>query len=108
MIHFTATMTVVDSIYLNKRGTENWTSAWAYYRITSIGGQMGDPIEVALVKWPTFEDIDVVGDLDKAVVTNPGDTGYTSALTNFTDLLQKKWHIEHEQSVLIGLRGREV
>ena len=100
-------MQVCDSIYLNKRGNESFTNVWAYYRITSVGGDLGDHIELALLTWPDFRDIDVVGDLDKAVVVNPSDTGYNSAYPNTIQLLAKKWNIDHEQSVLIGLRFRE-
>ena len=81
---------------------------WAYYRITSIGGKDGDNIEVCLVRWPGFEDIDIVGDEDKAIVVNPGDTGYASAFPNVCELLMKKWKIDHEQSVLIGIRARNL
>jgi len=101
-------MEVTDTIYLNKRGKEAETWFWAYYRITSLGGQEGDHIEVSLLTWPTFDDINVVGDLDKAIVVNASDTGYTSAYPNVCDLLQKKWKIDHEQSVLIGFRPRQV
>jgi hypothetical protein len=97
---------VSDSIYLNKRGNETFTGVWVYYRLTSLG-KLGDSIEVALLTWPDFKDIDVVGDIDKAVVVNPGDTGYVSAYPNFTTLLQKKWNIDHEKSVVIGIRVRE-
>ncbi len=100
-------MDVTDTIYLNKRGNESNTSSWAYYRITSRGNE-GDPIELSLLTWPEFEDMDVVGDLDKAIVVNPSDTGYRSAYPNFTDLLQRKWNINHEQSILIGFRARHV
>jgi hypothetical protein len=97
---------VMDSIYLNKRGHEQNTSHWAYYRVTSLGGGLGDHIQVCLVQWPSFSDIDVVGDAKKATVVNPSDTGYNSAFPNLLELLSKKWNIDHEQSTLIGLRAR--
>jgi hypothetical protein len=42
-----------------KRGYDSDTSKWAYYRISSTG-DMGDNIEMCLVSWPSFEDIDEV------------------------------------------------
>lgn len=100
-------MIVMDAIYLDKRGS--WvTSDWAYYRITSLGGQEGDHIEVCLVKWPTFADLDMVGDEKKSAVINPWDTGFASAYPNFCVLLKNKWNITHTDEGLIGLRPREV
>ena len=69
---------------------------------------MGDHIEVCTLEWPTFKDLDFVGDLQKAVVTNPSDTGYASAYPNLLTLLKKKWNIEHKDDDLIGIRVREV
>ena len=101
-------MTVLDSIYLNKRGDESNTASWAYYRITSIGGSEGDHIQVCLLGFPAFEDIDVVGEEKKAVVVNPFDTGFVSAYPNLCNMLRKKWDIDHERSWLIGIRRREI
>jgi hypothetical protein len=98
-------MEFADSIYLNKRGDPHDTSKWAYYRITSRG-DLDDPIEVCLLKWPTFEDIDIVGELDKAKVVNPGDTGRSSAFPNICKLLKNKWNIDHNIDDLIGIRER--
>jgi hypothetical protein len=100
-------MTVTDTIYFNTRGNEFSTWVWAYYRITSKG-QTGDNIEVCLLKWPSFEDINIIGDEHKAVVVNPADTGYNSAYPNVCELLKNKWGIDHEKSILIGLRPRDV
>ena len=55
-----------------------------------LGGKDGDNIEVCLVRWPGFEDIDIVGDEDKAIVVNPGDTGYASAFPNVCELLNEE------------------
>ena len=90
-----------DMIYLDKRGS-NLDNDWAYYRITSEGG-VGDPIELCLVKWPTFEDIDEIVSPESAVVVNQGDTGYTSAYDNFGKVLKKKWNIRHSDDKLIGM-----
>jgi hypothetical protein len=100
-------MTVVDTIFLNKRGYPADTSKWAYYRITS-GGGLGDHIEVCTLEWPLFKDLDVVGDEKKAVVVNPNDTGYMSAYPNLLALLAKKWDIKHSDDDLIGVRVRDV
>jgi hypothetical protein len=100
-------MKTVDAIYLNKRGNPQDTSAWAYYRITSQGKD-GDHIEVCLLRWPTFEDLDVVGDEQKSVVINPSDTGFASAYPNMCTLLQNKWNIRHSDEDLIGIRARDV
>jgi hypothetical protein len=100
-------MTLVDQIYLNKRGNRSFTNVWAYYRITSFGEE-GDHIELCLVKWPTFEDIDEVAAADKAVVVNPGDTGFASAYPNILTVLKSKWNIDHSDDDLIGLRFRDV
>jgi hypothetical protein len=97
---------VLDSIYLNKRGHEQDTQHWAYYRVTSLGGQLGDHIQVCLLAWPLLSDIDVVGEEDKALVVNPADTGFIYAYPNLCKLLKKKWNIDHEQSILIGMRVR--
>jgi hypothetical protein len=99
-------MEMVDAIYLNKRGDPQDTSKWAYYRITSEGKD-GDHIEVCLVSWPSLEDLDVVGDEQKAAVINPNDTGFASAYPNICNLLRNKWNIEHRDEDLIGLRVRE-
>jgi hypothetical protein len=97
---------VLDSIYLNKRGHELDTRHWAYYRVTSLGGNDGDHIQVCLLTWPLLSDIDVVGEEDKAPVINPADTGFRSAYPNLCGLLGQKWNIDHEQSTLIGMRVR--
>lgn len=98
---------VLDSIYLNKRGHEQNTQHWAYYRVTSLGGGLGDHIQVCMLEWHSLSDIDIVGDEDKASVLNPADTGFNSAYPNLCNLLNKKWSINHEQSILIGMRVRE-
>jgi hypothetical protein len=100
-------ITVVDAIYLNKRGSPSDTSQWAYYRVTSQGSQ-GDHIEVCLLNWPSFEDLDLVGDEQKAVVVNPGDTGFASAYPNMCTLLRNKWNVDHCDDDLIGIRVREI
>ncbi len=101
-------MMVADHIYLNTRDNSFSTWIWAYYRITSQGGKEGDNIEVCLLKWPTLEDINIVGDEEKAIVVNPADTGYNSAHLNVCQLLKKKWDIDHEKSIFIGFRSREI
>jgi|SRR5208337_536895 len=98
---------IFDSIYLNKRGHPEDDSHWAYYRVGSWGKD-GDDIEVCLVQWPTFTDIDVVGDEFKAIVVNPSDTGYNSAYPNLCELLKNKWHIDHSDEDLIGFIVREI
>jgi hypothetical protein len=101
-------MKTVDAIYLNKRGNPHDTSDWAYYRITSQGKD-GDHIEVCLLRWPTFEDLDVVGDERKAPVVNPLDTGFSSAYPNMCKVLLHKWNIAHNaEEDLIGIRERNV
>jgi len=92
--------TSIDSIYLNKRGSQN-TGNWAYYRFTSLGKQ-GDMISVCQVEWPSFKDIDEIGDTDKAVVSTPGLTGMAHAYPTMISLLKDKWNIDHEQSIIIG------
>lgn len=91
-------------IYLYKDGHPQDTSFWKYYRISSEG-KMGDHIEVCLVEWPTFKDIDKPGEIDKAPVINPADTGFTSAYPNFLTLLKNKWGIEYRDEDLIGVIG---
>jgi hypothetical protein len=98
---------IVDAIYLNKMGSYNITSNWVYYRITSHGKE-GDHIEICLLKWPTFEDIDVISDVQKSAVVNPGDTGFASAYPNICTLLKKKWNVDHSDDDLIGLRFHEI
>jgi len=98
---------MVDCIYLNKRGKPMDTSAWASYRVSSFGA-FGDPIELCLVGWPTFQDIDEIVSPDKAVVVNPFDTGYASAYPNLLAVLKSKWNIEHQDEDLIGVRVREI
>jgi hypothetical protein len=98
---------VLDSIYLSKRGDLQNTSSWAYYRVRSWGKD-GDNIAVCLVQWPSFTDIDVVGEELKAVVENPGDTGFSRAYPNLVGLMQTKWNVDHDASVLIGAIVREV
>jgi hypothetical protein len=59
-----------------------------------------------LLKWPTFEDLDMVGNEQSAVVVNPGDTGFASAYPNLCALLRNKWNIKHSDEDLIGIRVR--
>jgi hypothetical protein len=99
---------ILDSIYLNKRGDPANTSAWAYYRIRSLGGKEGDDIEICMVRWPTFDDLDVIGDEFKAIVVNPSDTGYTSAFPNLCEVLKNKWNIDHKIDDLIGFIPRQI
>jgi hypothetical protein len=80
---------MVDSIYLNKGSKPMDTGQWNYYRISSFG-EMGDPIEICLLKFPEF------------------DTGYESAYPNLLAVLKSKWNIEHSDEDLIGFRVREV
>lgn len=94
----------VDAIYLNKRGSQS-DEDWVYYRVTSQGKE-GDHIEVCLVSWPSFADIDRVGDEQRAVVVNPGDTGFTCAYPNICALLKNKWNVDHCDDDLIGIRVR--
>jgi len=94
-----------DAIYLNKRGYNSDTSKWAYYRLSSAGG-MSNNIEMCLVKWPSFEDIDEVLSEHAAVVVNPGETGFVSAYPNILKVLKSKWNIDHEDNHLIGIRVR--
>lgn len=98
---------LVDAIYLNKRDRPSDTSAWAYYRVTSEGKD-GDHIEICTLEWPSLRDLDIVGDEKKAVVVNPGDTGYVSAFPNLFSVLANKWNIEHSDDDLIGIRVRAV
>lgn len=92
--------TSIDSIWLNKRGS-NHTSDWAYYRFTSLGNE-GDMISACQVEWPSFKDIDEIGDPDKAVVSTPYLTGMASAYSTMISLLANKWNIHHEESMIIG------
>jgi hypothetical protein len=93
-------MQLMDSIYLNKRGNDHDTSVWAYYRLTSLGGNLGDHIELCPITWPALED-------SETPVLLVCDTGYTSALPNTVEHLKTKWDINHESSTLIGLRVSE-
>ncbi len=98
--------TIIDSIYLNKRGQPRNSQHWAYYRVASLGNDR-DNIEVCLIEWPSFKDIDVLGDEFKAIVVNASDTGYESAHPNLCDVLKNKWNIDHETSELLGVIQRE-
>jgi len=91
-----------DTIFLNKRG-DDLTTNWAYYRLTSIGGQNNDPIEACLVRWPTFNDIDSLADESTASVWTPGITGLGVAYGTMNDFLKNKWNIDHTNSTVIGL-----
>jgi hypothetical protein len=91
-----------DAIYLNKRGSDA-TNNWAYYRITSIGGEDNDPIEACLVSWPAFQDVDSLADESTARVWTPGITGLRIARSTLKEFLRNKWGIEHEDSTVIGL-----
>lgn len=94
-----------DMIYLNKRGVQT-TNDWAYYRLTSIGGQDRDPIEACLITWPEFKDIDSLADTSTASVWTPGLTGLQGAFATLEEFLKIRWNIEHESSVVIGIRAR--
>jgi hypothetical protein len=90
-----------DLIYLNKRGNENDTSGWLYYRVTSVtglgvsAGQEGSTVRVCRVNWPKFADLG-------EVVDTPGTVAYISAHRNTVNLVSQ-WGIDHEESVLIGV-----
>ena len=90
-----------DLIYLNQRGT-NVLNDWLYYRVRSDGGHDNDPITVCQVKWPTFEDIDLIWDENRAVITSPGLTGLASAYEQTCALMKNRWGIDHTESILIG------
>jgi hypothetical protein len=90
-----------DVIYLNKRGS-NLDNDWVYYRFRSDGGGDNDPITVCQVKWPTFEDIDLIGDEKKAVITSPGLTGLVTAYEQTCLLMKNQWGIEQADSIVIG------
>jgi hypothetical protein len=98
---------MVDLIWLDKFGDDddNDTSKWKYYRSSSRGEDQ-DPIEVALVTFPSLEDIDFVGDVLSARVTTPGETGMATAWDRVGRVLHNKWGIERERSILIGIRVR--
>jgi hypothetical protein len=98
---------ILDSIYLNKRGHHHDDGRWIYYRVTSSGHE-SDSIEVCLVEWPTFRDINVAGDEFKAIVVNPADSRHNSASPNLHDLLKSKWNIHHFSADLVGVIVREV
>jgi hypothetical protein len=98
---------MVDCIYLNKRDRRQETRAWAYYRVSSFGS-VGDSIELCLLSFPEFRDIDDVVSPDNAVVVNPFDTGYISAYPNLLGVLKSKWNISHRDEDLIGIRLPEV
>jgi hypothetical protein len=91
-----------DLIFLNKRGNENDTREWVYYRTaaaTGLGigaGDNGSTVRVCRVKWPEFTD---VGE----IIDTPGTVGYTSAYLNTVKLVTQ-WAVDHEQSILIGVR----
>lgn len=91
-----------DTIFLNKRG-DDLTNNWAYYRLTSIRGRDNDPIEACLVSWPTFRDIDSLGDESTASVWTPGITGLRVAHVTMKEFLKNKWDIDHSDSTVIGL-----
>ena len=98
-------MPEADLIYLNKRGSEMDTGEWVYYRTTSVtglgigGGDEGSTVRVCRV---TFPDLTDVGE----TVDTPGAVGYNSAHPNVVGIL-RGWGVEHEQSVLIGVRERK-
>jgi hypothetical protein len=93
-----------DFIYLNKRGKENDTRAWVYYRTTSTtglgisAGDEGSTVRVCRLRWPDFSDIG-------EVIDAPGTVGFTSAHPNVVRLVAR-WGIDHEQSILIGVLER--
>jgi hypothetical protein len=95
-----------DTIFLNKRG-DDLTNNWAYYRLTSIGGQNNDPIEACLVSWPTFQDINSLADERTASVWTPGITGLRVAHVTMKEFLQNKWGVDHTDSTVIGLILRD-
>ena len=83
------------SIYLNKKNLLSNTEPWAYYTIKG-GFEVGDNIEVKLVSFPDFSEIDVIVDI-------PGNVGLSAAYDNINLLLRNKWGIERERSELIGI-----
>ncbi len=92
----------IDMIFLNKHGNESNTSSWVYYRVTSVeglgvgAGREGSTVRVCRVKWPKFED---TGE----IIDTPGTVAYVSAHRNTVSLVAQ-WGIDHEESILIGLR----
>jgi hypothetical protein len=97
-------MRELDLIYLNKRGNESDDSEWTYYRTTPVAGlgisagEDGSTVQVCRVTWPDLKDT-------AEIVDTPGAVGYTSAHPNVVALLSG-WGIDHNKSVLIGVRER--
>ena len=97
---------LVDTIYLDKRGDDgdHFPDAWAYYRITSVGG-LGNPegtkgssIEACRLTWPTLEDI-------PPIIDTPGVVGLAAAWDVVNKAL-RQWDIDRERSIFIGVRDR--
>lgn len=59
-------------IYLDKRGNENMTSAWEYYRVGPTGV---DTIQICRVTFPEFRD-------KGAPIDTPGNVGLAAAYDN--------------------------
>jgi hypothetical protein len=98
---------VIDQIFLDKgKDTMDRNPAtWKYFRVTGVGG-FGNPeategatLQVSRVKWPTLEDIPPAND-------TPGVTTYARAWEIVNGAL-RKWGIDRERSIFIGVRDRE-
>jgi hypothetical protein len=92
---------LVQQIYLNTRNSDV-DNDWIYYRVATFGKD-GDAISICQVQWPSFQDIDLIWDESKAVVTSLGLTGSGAASLQIPTLLKNRWNIDHDQSTLIGI-----
>lgn len=97
----------IDSIYLNKRPDSNGeesnnTSDWVYYRITGAtglgvpAGEEGSSVQMCKVTWPHLKD-------DGPVTDTPGQVALNAAYPGIQKVVAA-WGIEHDKSILIGLR----
>ena len=90
---------IVDSIYLNKRGSENDTRKWVYYRVSSHGADR-DHIELCRINFPDLRDV-------SAALYSPKTTGTQYAERDVNQLV-RRWKFKHQRSILIGFRARKI
>jgi hypothetical protein len=103
----------IDCIYLNK-GTDtgsNFPDRWVYYRVCSVGasgeeaGHEGSNIQVCRLSWPDLQDMTGFG-AGEGVAETVGNVGLAVARYDTSAIVRSKFGVDHDESILIGLRNR--
>lgn len=105
---------LLDLIWLNKGNdrSDHFPDNWIYYRVNSVdasgqtAGSEGSNIEVCKLDWPTLAD--AIGfEAGQGIVETVGNVGLNSAHQDTSQIVRSKFSVDHNESVLIGVRERQ-